>query len=166
MFIPYNKTAYEIAVEEQRLRAPHMLTKYANSAARKAGQIRGLAIEHHVSDYFRSNYPDNFLEADNYQIWNQPCGHDFKLRVCNEILKIDVTGPKKDGTFGSYSQKPSYGVDYHIVTEAVGFVNWNNIDFEKGFNILGVVSSRRYVQRLDVSNIGSLKRWLKYIGLE
>lgn len=166
MFIPFSQAAYDSALEEQRMRAPHMLTKFANNAARQAGQIRGLVIEHHVSDYFRRNYSDNFLEADNYQIWTQPCGHDFKLNINDVTHRIDVTGPKKDGTFGSYSQKPSYGVDYHIVTEAIGFVNWNNIDFEKGFNILGVVSPRRYVQRLDINKIGSVERWLMHTGFE
>ena len=101
MKIQYSEKCYKKALEEQKNRAPHMLTKVANTAARKAGQIRCLVIEHHVADWFRRYYPFQFLEADNYQKWTQYCAHDFKLKVSSRLYHIDVAGPRKNGSFGS-----------------------------------------------------------------
>ena len=46
-----------------------MMTKIKNTPARKAGQIRGLVIEQHVSEWFKQHYSVEFEEADNYRKW-------------------------------------------------------------------------------------------------
>lgn len=165
MIINFNKEWYDNAIEERSARAPFMMTKFANNDARKAGQIRGLVIEHHVSGWFKSNYPNYYLEPDNYRQWTKICSHDFKLKINVNIHFIDVTGPKKDGTFGSYDYKPKDGVDYHILCTALGFVSWDNCDFSKGFEILGVVTAADYLPTLDNKKIIQFTTWLKSIGL-
>lgn len=165
MKIEYNQEFYENALEEQVNRSQYMMTKFADSPARKAGQLRGLVIEHHVSGWFKQNYPNNYLEADNYRIWTQPCGHDFKLSNKFSVLCIDVSGPKKDGTFGSYYYKPKYGVDYHILCNAIGFITWDNVDFKKGFEILGVVAASDFKISIAPNDIIDFKTWLKEISL-
>ena len=143
-----------------------MMTKFKNTPARKAGQIRGLVIEHHVSEWFRQHYSDEFEEADNYRQWTIPCAHDFKLNVRGKIHQIDVSGPKKDGTFGSYDLKPKYGVDYHMITSAIGFASWNKVDYSQGFEILGVVDRHNYTTELDIKKLQfTLSEFLTSIGL-
>lgn len=160
MFIPFNQVVYNNAIIEQEKRAPFMYTKFVNNTARKAGQIRGLVIEHHVAEYFRLNFANNYLEADNFQLWGEPCAHDFKLIINSKEFNVDVTGPKKDGSFGSYSLKPTIGVDFHIVAKPISFESWDKIDFKKGFEILGAVSSKKYTKQLDISNIKPIENLL------
>ena len=73
--------------------------------------------------------------------------------------------PQEDGTFGSYELKPKYGVDYHIVTSAIGFVEWNNVDYSQGFKILGVVSANNYVVNLNIDELTPLPNFLQSIDL-
>ena len=143
-----------------------MMTKFKNTPARKAGQIRGLVIEQHVSEWFRQHYSDEFEEADNYRQWTIPCAHDFKLNVRGKIHLIDVSGPHRDGTFGSYDLKPKYGVDYHIITSAIGFASWDKVDYSQGFEILGVVDKDHYTTELDIGKLQfTLSKFLTSIGL-
>jgi len=143
-----------------------MMTKFKNTPARKAGQIRGLVIEQHVSEWFRQHFSDEFEEADNYRQWTIHCPHDFKLNVRGKIYRIDVSGPKKHGIFGSYDLKPKYGVDYHKVTSAVGFASWNKVDYYQGFEILGVVDRHNYTTELDIEKLQfTLSEFLTSIGL-
>lgn len=165
MNIPFNQKWSDNAHHEQEMRSPHMITKFANSAARKAGQIRGLLVEHHVSGWFETNYQANYVQPDNYQQWTRPCAHDFKLNINGTQLIIDVTGPKKDGSFGSYSQKPTAGVDFHIMCKPIGFVNWNNVDYSQGFEIIGVVRAQDYKQNVNPNTIIPFNDWLKQISL-
>lgn len=164
MIIKFSQDLYDKALEEQRARAPYMLTKFENNAARKAGQIRGLVVEHHVAEWFKDNYQNNYLDADNYRQWTKPCSHDFKLDLGDKIINVDVTGPKKLGGFGSYPRKPKQGVDIHILCNPVGFKSWNNCDFEKGFEILGVVKSINYKQTINPKNIISFEVWLSRLN--
>lgn len=165
MIISFNQEWYNNAIEEQRERAPFMMTKFADNAARKAGQLRGLVIEHHVSGWFKTTYPQYYSEPDNYRQWTKICSHDFKLKINFKVHFIDVTGPKKDGSFGSYDYKPKAGVDYHILCTALGFTSWNNCDFSKGFKVLGVVKAADYLPTLDKDKIIQFTNWLKSIGL-
>ena len=143
-----------------------MMTKFKNTPARKAGQIRGLVIEQHVSEWFRQHFSDEFEEADNYRQWTIHCPHDFKLNVGGKIYPIDVSGPHRNGTFGSYEKKPKYGVDYHIITSAIGFDNWDNVDFSQGFEMLGVVHKDNYTTELDIEKLQfTLSEILTFIGL-
>lgn len=164
MIINFNQGWYNNAIEEQKERAPYMLTKFADNAARRAGQIRGLVIEHHVSGWFKSNYPAYYLEPDNYRQWTKICSHDFKLKINLKVHFIDVTGPKKDGSFGHYDRKP-VGPDYHILCKALGFLSWDNCDFSKGFEIIGVAHEKDYTETVDFSKLIDFKTWLKNIGL-
>ena len=166
MKIDFNQKWYENALYEQKMRSPHMITKYADSPARKAGQIRGLVIEHHVSGWFKENYPEYYEEPDNYHKWTEICPHDFKLKLKDKVIYIDVTGPRKDGTFGSYSSKPKRGVDYHIIATPIGFKSWDKVDYKQGFQIIGVVKAVDYKQNIDRDKIINFENWLKNIGLK
>lgn len=165
MIINFNQEWYNNALYEQEQRAPHMITKFEDNAARRAGQLRGLVIEHHVSGWFKKNYPLYYLEPDNYRQWTRICSHDFKLNINFKIHLIDVTGPRKDGTFGSYDYKPKENVDYHILCAALGFRSWSDCDFLKGFEILGVVVAKDYLPTIEKSKIIEFNTWLKKIGL-
>ena len=165
MKILYAEECYVNALEEQNNRAPFMLTKVADTAARKAGQLRGLVIEQHVAWWFRRYYPFQYLEADNYQQWTHPCAHDFKLKISSRIYRVDVAGPRKNGSFGSYQQKPSSNVDYHILCKALGFKSWNQIDFKQGFEIIGVVLPRDFNMEISPKSVIPISDWLKMIHL-
>ncbi len=165
MFIAFRKEWFDNAHYEQRMRQPHMQTKFSNTYARKAGQLRGLIIEHHVSGWFKEQYPDHYRNADNYRQWTRICSHDFKLITDSGAYRIDVSGPKKDGAFGSYSGKPKEGVDFHILCKPAAFVSWKKIDFRKGFEILGVVRAQDYHPTIDPQHIIELNQWLKQLGL-
>lgn len=152
-------------MEEQHFRAPHMKTKFADSDVRWAGQMRGLIIEHHVSGWFREHYPNYYVEPDNYRQWTRVCSHDFKLKTPTGLLYLDVSGPRKDGTFGSYNQKPRSGVDYHILCTPLGFICWSDCDFHQGFEIIGVVRAEHYLPTIFTRNILPFASWLRNIGL-
>lgn len=165
MYIAFNPHWYVRALEEQRLRAPHMMTKFAQNDIRVAGQLRGLVIEHHVSGWFRQHYPAQYVEPDNYQRWTATCSHDFKLKTPAGLLRIDVSGPRKDGSFGAYDLKPKQRVDYHILCRPIGFVRWDECDYHKGFEILGAVAARHFQTTIFTGHILPLHTWLKNIGL-
>ncbi|MCS6974497.1 MAG: hypothetical protein NZM13_08430 [Cyclobacteriaceae bacterium] len=165
MIIPFRQEWYEQALEEQRQREPYMLTKFKNTPARKEGQKRGLVIQHHVSGWFKENYPDHYLEADNFRQWDKICSHDFKLKVKAGVICIDVSGPDKDGNFGCYYEKPTAGVDFHILCKPLGFKAWNDCDFTRGFEISGVLKSQDYLTRIDPQQIIGFQTWLNNIGL-
>ncbi len=165
MKINYIKELEDKAKYVEQMRKPHMYTKFVDNAKREAGRIRGLIIEEHISDYFKSNYPQNYLEADNFEKWEQYCNHDFKLNIKGKIITIDVSGPQADGSFGSYYLKPK-GVDYHIITSVIGMKSWKDIDFTQGFEIIGVVKGEDYNNSLDESKYIDFENWIKNIGLE
>ena len=165
MYIPYSKECHDKALYEQKKRKPYMFTKFANNAKRKAGQIRGLIIEHHVSGWFQANYNNNFIFPDNHEVWEQPCPHDFKININGKTIVIDVSGPKADLSFGSYALKPTHGVDFHILCFPIGMISWSNIDFTKGFDIKGVVSNTNYTMDIDPSNIIDFGSFIKSINL-
>jgi hypothetical protein len=164
MNIPYKQSCYDNAVKEVRLRSPYMYTKYGESAKRTAGQIRGIVVEQHASDYMQRTYPNNYLNPDNFQIWHQYCNHDFKIVVNGETYLIDVSGPKVDGTYGSYAMKPS-GCNFHIIVGVNGMQSWDNIDYNQGFEVLGVVSGANYVVNLNITTLEPFEVWIKRIGL-
>ncbi|MEO6681777.1 MAG: hypothetical protein ABIN48_03040 [Ginsengibacter sp.] len=163
MKIEFNQEWYANAICEQQLRAPYMMTKFVDNEARKAGQIRGLVIEHHVSGWFKLTYPNHYLEPDNYQHWAEVCSHDFKIKRKSGLLYIDISGPKRDGTFGSYNLKPKDGVDFHLLCHALGFKTWQNVDYKKGFQIMGAVRSKNYHTTIKEEDIIDIQTWLKYI---
>ncbi len=165
MVIAFRPDWYARALEEQRLRAPHMMTKFAYNDVRVAGQIRGLVIEHHVSGWFQEHYPQHYLEPDNYGQWDKVCSHDFKLKTPEKVLYLDVSGPRKDGSFGAYEYKPRAGVDFHILCKPLGFVRWDQCDYHKGFEIVGVVKPEHYRAAIFTEHIILFASWLKSIGL-
>ena len=165
MKIAYNPRWHENALYEQKMRAPHMLTKFKNTPARQAGQIRGLIIEHHVSGWFKENFPRFYEEPDNYRQWTKICAHDFKLNLPSGKIYIDVSGPRKDGSLGSYSHKPKNGVDYHILAVPEGFKAWDDVDYTKGIKIVGVVKAQDYKPVIEKDKIINFEQWLKQMGL-
>jgi hypothetical protein len=75
---------------------------------RAMGCARGLVIEHHITDWFKNNWPNFILPPDNDQKWNIPCSHDFKIRVNqNSILLVDIWGPNKAGKYTKPPAKKS-----------------------------------------------------------
>jgi len=79
------------------------------------GRARGLLIEQHVKRWFRVKWPDMVLPPDNDGIWEMPCDHDFKLRVNGRILRIDVAGPKTNGTYGKPLGGGKSATDIHVI---------------------------------------------------
>ena len=164
MKINYNEELEKQARYVEQMRKPYMYTKFVNNAKRDAGRIRGLIVEEHVSNYFKANFKSNYIEADNFEQWDQHCNHDFKLNINGDIITVDVSGPQADGSFGSYYLKPK-GVDFHIITSVIGMTNWSNIDFRQGFEIIGIVKDIDYNNTLDESKLISFDQWILNIGL-
>ena len=66
----------------------------------------------------------------------------------------------------SYIQKPKDGVDYHMITSAIGFDSWDNVDYSQGFEMLGVVDKDNYTTELDIEKLQfTLSKFLTSIGL-
>lgn len=84
------------------------------------GRARGLLIEQHVTCWFRTKWPDMVLPPDNEGMWERPCDHDFKLRVKGHILRIDVAGPKANGTYGKPKGGGKAATDIHVIASIEG----------------------------------------------
>ncbi|MDP3063239.1 MAG: hypothetical protein Q8O40_08540 [Chloroflexota bacterium] len=83
-------------------------------------RARGLLVEHHVRCWFEAKWPELVLPPDNEGAWEQPCDHDFKLRLTGRLLRIDVAGPKADGTYGTPRGGGKTTTDIHIIASIVG----------------------------------------------
>jgi hypothetical protein len=163
MFIPFNQDFYNNALIEQKKRTPFMYTKYGESTKRTAGLIRGFVIEQHVSGYMKENYSNYYIEADNYQIWEKYCNHDFKLKINESVYEVDVSGPKADNTMGTYPMKPK--CEYHIIVRPKHMNSWNDIKFEEGFIIIGVIKGKYFTETLNMDYVIPFDDWLVSIGI-
>ena len=82
-----------------------MLTKQESSFYRFHTMHGGMAIEFHVSNWFQEKWPEFWKPPDNEYNYKVPCDHDFKLALPDRVYGVDVAGPLRDGTFGTYSAK-------------------------------------------------------------
>lgn len=113
---------------EALMRMPYMVTKYttATPERRFLSGAKGLVIEAHVTDWFKKNWPRFYREPDNYEQWERPCYHDFKLDIGKRVLLVDISGEKLNGQYGN----PGGGkmpVDLHLlcsVDEGANKVIW------------------------------------------
>lgn len=109
------------AVVESVLRFPHMLTKTrANEYARVRGCAVGMVREKHVTRWFNNKYPNHWMPPDNEGKWTVPCDHDFKLRMSDRELKVDVAGRRSDGRFGQPYGGRKPGTDVHLLADIEG----------------------------------------------
>jgi hypothetical protein len=159
MFLPFLQTCFDSAVYEQQQRAPYMQTKFADGPKRRAGQLRGLVVEHHVRHWLREQLPNRVLDANNAGKWTEVCNHDFKLVCSGGTLLIDVSGPKADGSFGSYALKPR-GCHFHILARPIHMPDWQSVDFTQGFIVEGVVTADAYKEQIDHTQIMPFESWI------
>jgi hypothetical protein len=162
MHIPLCQRALAVAKFEQAQRAPHMVTKYDDTPKRRAGQLRGLIIEHHVYGYLVQRLGSQIIPPDNAGQWTVHCNHDFKIQTSGAMLLIDVSGPKADLSFGSYKQKPG-GCHYHIIAKPVGMLSWEKIDYAQGFEVIGVVRGIDFHEKLAQDSIMPFENWLSLL---
>ena len=104
------------ANHESLMRNEYMIRKGVRSlnAVMKA-RAKGFQIEFAVKKYFIRKYERFYREADNHNLFDIPCDHDFKLNVNGRIIKFDVSGTNAGGTFRiPYSKKTT---DYHLLAE-------------------------------------------------
>lgn len=158
MFVPFRQDCYDSAMQEQAARAPYMQTKFEDNEKRRAGQLRGLVIEHHVRQWLEQRLGSRLLPADNAGIWTQVCNHDFKVACSFGKLLVDVSGPKADGTYGTYSGKRS--CHFHILARPMHMPSWQAVDFSKGFWIDGVVNQANYLEKIDGQSVLPFENWL------
>ena len=136
-----------------------MLTKFADNEKRKSGQLRGLVIEHHLRAYITERMPDRVVPPDNEGKWEQFCNHDFKIKTAAGYLLVDVSGPKSNLTFGAYSQKPT-GCHYHILARPISMPNWQQVDFSKGIEVIGVVDAQHYLVQINPDDVMGFENWI------
>lgn len=112
---------------EALMRAPYMLTKELTNTERlNRGRAQGFVTEGHVTPWFKSRWPEFFVEAENRGQWKDPCDHDFKLRINNRLLKIDVFGQRLNGYYRGPKLKPK--ADLHLLCRIAGqHVEWHGV---------------------------------------
>jgi len=109
----------EEAAFEALMRQPYMIQKTNAPKVRVyRARARGLLIEHHVSGWFKTHWPEYWRPPDNYGQWDRPCDHDFKLQVPGRTFKVDVAGKHLDGTYGLSHSKVA--TDIHILANLDG----------------------------------------------
>ena len=168
MFIRYQESLKKQAEFIESKRKDYMYTKFTTQEEpkRAAGRIRGLIVEQHITDFFKTNYPENYKEADNFEQWEKPCNHDFKLELSDKkVITIDVSGPQANGKFGSYPLKPK-GCDFHIIARIIGMKSWDNIDYTRGFQILGVCDDIDYNQNFNINKLKEFGKWIDSLNLK
>lgn len=127
---------------ETALRMPYMKNKYGSSDIGRAGRIaKGLIIEHHVKKWFFETWPLAVIEADNQEKWSDPCNHDFKLETkSGDVLLVDVSGSKFDGSFGCAAGKPK--ADIHVFA---------SLDFDSNSVVMhGFVSGKMFTETVPM----------------
>jgi hypothetical protein len=79
-FLPCDiKDAYK-ANFEGLMRSEHMENKHnIDIASRMKKRAKGLLIEHHVSGWYRRQWPLLFKEPNNKDIYNMACSHDLTV---------------------------------------------------------------------------------------
>lgn len=81
-------------------RRPHMITKQVENDQRELSAAFGIIIEEHVSQWVHEQWPMFWRPPENFQQWARPCNHDFRLRLKDRMVEVDVMGPKGRGENG------------------------------------------------------------------
>jgi hypothetical protein len=113
ILIPGNAASGVKGLYEGLMRHEHMLhkNKQASPSTVARGRARGLVIEHHVADWFAAQWPELFVPPANAGQYEEPCDHDFALRVEGRMYQVDVFGPRRDGTFANPGKAQ---VNFHL----------------------------------------------------
>ncbi len=157
--IPGNASSGIQGTIEALMRLPHMIAKHTSQTnpARISGAARGLVIEAHVADWFRAHGPAFFVAPDNAGQWTVPCDHDFKLKIGTRLLKVDIAGPRIDGSFGRSAYKSP--VNLHLLCQVKGQgVEWTGVvrgeEFEPDIMPENILSPRRMSVWLNCLSAG------------
>lgn len=127
--IPGNAQSGVNGAFEALMRFPEYKIKNPNAPLenRTYTCARGLVLQEHISDWFKQKWPKFWLPPENHKQWKTGCSHDFRLNIDGDIIKIDVSGPRLNGTFGN----PGNGkhlTDFHLICEIIGQdVLWRDI---------------------------------------
>ncbi len=120
VLIPGNAAWSAEGAFEALVRDPYLKIKTGAPRDRIA-RVRawGYVLEKHVSGWFRQNWPQFYLPPENAGRWRAGSDHDFRLRVEDRTLKVDVSGPRQGGGFGN----PGNGkrrTDLHLICQMMG----------------------------------------------
>ena len=99
-------TSYKIALRMERL-AGRLLTKVADTPARRAGMARGITVEEYVKQWFRQEFPDFFIDGPDRVLET-----DFWMLVNDRRWSFDVASVKDDGVVGIPNDKKP--TDFHV----------------------------------------------------
>lgn len=126
--IPGDASAGADGAFEALMRDPNMKIK-TTAPIERIAKVRtsGLVLEKHVAYWFKKNWPVFYLPPDNERQWATPCNHDFKLKIKNNIFKVDVTGKRLNGNYGNPGEGKR-AVDFHLLCEIIGpDVLWHSV---------------------------------------
>lgn len=116
-----NASAGAAGAFESLMRSRHMVINnpsLRNTEILNRARSSGLVLEHHVSEWFKEQYPAIYQHADNHGAWDRPCNHDFKLLINGRPLLVDVAGPDWHGNYGKRGRKPK--AEVHLLCRISG----------------------------------------------
>ncbi len=118
-----------IGAFESLMRTPYMVDKWNGDIERRnRKRSTGLVLEQHVVNWFKSRWPEFYLEPENYHVWQRPCSHDFRLQIGGKIILIDVAGEGEDG----YKNPGKSTTDLHLLCRIDGpSVIWEGVMYGK-----------------------------------
>lgn len=136
--IPGSATSGVTGAFEGIMRFPHMIAKNESvpQRLRAFGCARGLVIEQHVYDWFKTQWPSMVFPPGNAGQWAKHCDHDFRVKLPNgKMLEIDVWGPSSRN--GLYT-KPKYKKSTHLhlqcrIDETGHNVIWESVVVGDGY---------------------------------
>ena len=104
--IPADIFESEDAMVSGLFRRDYMITKTDAPLKRRYKALaRGLIVEQHVAKWFECQWPAFYIHPDNYEQWEKPCDHDFKLELGGRIIPVDVAGQHLNGMYGRSAAK-------------------------------------------------------------
>ena len=144
------------ACYEGILRSPYMLNKNNLSPENHAMKIaRGLLTEHHVTGWFKANWPEFVLDPDNIGKWQMPCSHDFKLNLNGNTILVDVAGPNYNHIFQLVKGKRP--TDIHICAGIT--------DNDENIVIYGYIGGKQFTNGVPADETQSIQRMIFYLNV-
>ena len=137
-------TSYDAGYETAK-REPYMKDHFndRNTEERYQKTRESMICEHHIREFFKTNYPQNYKPPTNEHNFKIPAKDDFSLVINNETKKIDV---KKF----CYSSNNGRGIDYTVI---------RNVDND----IIYIISKMINENTIEISGIISGKH-IRMIG--
>lgn len=91
-----------------------MIDKFAMTKEQYATmRARNSVLQEHVCGYFRSHWPSLYEFAANEGLYRKPCPDDFRLKLPERMLGVDVSGERY---YGGWSAPPfKRKTDIHIL---------------------------------------------------